>query len=184
MPDSLVSFEEIEIDPEGDDLSGLAVRAVVRWQGLDVAVYNVHLRSFGPERPWTSDRPWSRSSVRGAATNFRDTVVKRAAEAERLRRRVDAETLPYLIVGDFNSTPQQWVYRHLAESHAEVLRRAGWRRATYPSRLPVVAIDHVLGGPGWEAAGARIGRDDISDHRPVHGWLRWTGALPDSAASE
>lgn len=177
-----VSFTPVELDPSPDDLSGRAVRAVVRWRGLDVAVYNVHLRSFGPERPWASSEPWSRASVRGAIVNFRTSVLRRAAEADQLRAAVDAETLPYLIVGDFNSTPQQWTYHRLASGHTESARRAGWFRASYPARLPLVSIDHILGGPGWSLRKTHIGGGGLSDHRPVHGWLRWDGAFPDSTA--
>jgi endonuclease/exonuclease/phosphatase family metal-dependent hydrolase len=81
--------------------------------------------------------------------------------------------MPVLVVGDFNSTPHQWAYRHLAQG----LQRVGSRDATFPADRPVVRIDHILAGPAWEVVDARVPvpRQDtaISDHRPVTAQLRW-----------
>ena len=77
-----------------------------------------------------------------------------------------------LVAGDFNSTPHQWAYRHIAQG-----LRAGGGGATFPAWRPLVQIDHVLAGPAWciEATTVlrpRAGRL-ISDHRPVVAQLRW-----------
>jgi endonuclease/exonuclease/phosphatase family metal-dependent hydrolase len=87
-----------------------------------------------------------------------------------------------LVVGDFNSTPHQWAYWHLAQGlqNAAARRVRGWA-ATFPAQRPIVQIDHVLASPAWQVTAARIpanGAVGISDHRPVVAYLTWKPRQP------
>lgn len=96
--------------------------------------------------------------------------TSRARQLQQLARYVEREIprhCPLLVAGDFNDLGP-WVAKQLAgsELQAPVTRRC----ATFPSRLPLVQLDHVLGrgllpvashvprGPQW----ARM-----SDHLPL-----------------
>jgi endonuclease/exonuclease/phosphatase family metal-dependent hydrolase len=59
------------------------------------------------------------------------------------RRRSDP---PLIVLGDFNATPQAQAYRTLAArfTDARVQSPGPGRTPTFPSRLPVLAIDHVF----------------------------------------
>lgn len=145
-------------------------RALVQWQGQEIAVYNVHLRSFGQERPWREG--WSqRLSPRvwlEAARSYRADFLARAEEAERLRQVLETETRPFIVAGDFNSTPHHWDYGHLAENLVDAFAAGGRGIGfTYHARLPVVRIDHVLASGHWAVASARVAREPASDHFPV-----------------
>lgn len=145
-------------------------RALLRWQGREVAVYNVHLRSFGEERPWRegwaerlNPRVWLE-----ALASYRADFLARAEEAESLRQVLEAETRPFIVCGDFNSTSQQWVYGHLARGLTDAFGAAGRGIGfTYHARLPFVRIDHVLASSEWAAVSARVPRQPASDHLPV-----------------
>src|SRR5690625_5969033 len=80
---------------------------------------------------------------------------------------IEAEDVPVIIAGDLNSTPNNLVYRRLADGRQDVFRRAGrgWGM-TYHNRLPVVRIDFILVGPEWDVVDAYVPRVWLSDHRP------------------
>jgi endonuclease/exonuclease/phosphatase family metal-dependent hydrolase len=79
---------------------------------------------------------------------------------------------PTILVGDFNATPHQAAHRILSQMVTDARRAAGapYGAPTFPSRLPVLAIDHAFVSPqiavhsayGFPAPLARI----ASDHLP------------------
>ncbi len=155
--------------PEGLWSAGGVTRRVYDWQGRPIAVYNVHLHSFSSRRPWRDGGTWlSLQAWRDAFQAYRHDFEVRAEQARQLRRMLDAESHPFLVCGDFNSTPRSWVYAHLAGGLRDVFREAGsgWG-ATFPARLPAIRIDYVLASPDWTVRRAQVDATLFSDHRPV-----------------
>ena len=159
-------------------------RTTFRWQGHPVVLYNVHLHTIGRARPWTlvPEKWTSFSRWKTFLHTYREGALRRAQQARLIRRRVQRETHPVLVVGDFNSTPHQWAYWHLAQGlqNAAARRVRGWA-ATFPAQRPIVQIDHVLASPAWQVTAARIpanGAVGISDHRPVVAYLTWKPRQP------
>ncbi len=156
----------------GDESAGRYSRVTLEWDGRDVAVYNVHLRSFNEDRPSmptpsTDLRDWLQS-VEGLRRDF----VLRAQEAERLRTLLEEETIPFLVAGDLNSTPHQWVYAAISASLRDAIRMApGWA-PTYPNDRPLVQIDAVFASPEWDVLAAATGPPGLSDHRAVMAEMR------------
>jgi len=84
---------------------------------------------------------------------------------------------PTVLLGDFNATSRYAAYRALARRLRDVqradvgLKRPGRVVRTFPSRLPILRIDHVFVSPSIEVAGvfapdtalARV----ASDHLPL-----------------
>ena len=146
---------------------GIATRARVRWDGREVAVYDVHLRSFTIARPWRR-RGGPPVAWREQLRRLRDDVRLRADQAEGLRTLLDAETLPFLVCGDLNATPHEWAYRRLASGLRDAFAHAGrgWG-ATYHARRPLFRIDYVFASPEWRIHTAHVPAFVLSDHRPV-----------------
>jgi exonuclease III len=166
----------------------------MRWRGREFVVYNVHLRSFGQEKPWNdpSVRPGEPRSWVPYLRQYRGVYAERGEETERLARRIEAETLPVVVAGDFNSTADNWNVRRLKTAgrpagspRVDAFRAAGgraWGR-TYHARRPLVRIDFVLVDPALAVVGADVTDVTFSDHRPVRVHLRWApAASADSAA--
>lgn len=152
----------------GDENAGIFSRTETTWDGRRVAIYSLHLRSFGSARPWGAPGALDPGPWLSALGSFRDDVIRRAREAERFRRVLDAERLPYLVLGDFNSTPHQWSYHHLAAGRTDALRVGGPVFArTFPDRAPLIRIDGILASRHWRVRSARIGPEGLSDHRAV-----------------
>ena len=79
---------------------------------------------------------------------------------------------PLILVGDLNATPRTVAYRTMAAALSDARLAAGWRRtATFPSRAPILRIDHVLASDGVRVTGAHVPDSALarvaSDHRPL-----------------
>ncbi len=150
------------------------VRTRFRWQGREGVHYNLHLRSFGEEKPWDAVRVFEVGTWLPLLRRYRTAYQRRAGEVEQIAARLAAETLPVLLSGDFNATPNNWTYRRLAEGRADAFRVAGsgWG-GTYRADRPLVRIDFVLADPAWEIVSAHVPEVRFSDHRPVVARLQW-----------
>jgi len=155
-------------------------RTQFTWQGRPAVLYNVHLHSVGQVRPWETMSEGKFSYTRWTAflRAYRKGALRRAQQARLIRRRIERERHPVIVAGDFNSTPHQWAYRHIAQGLQSAGSRGvrGWT-ATFPAQQPLVRIDHVLAGPAWGVVTARVPAPKeaaaMSDHRPVLAQLRW-----------
>ena len=149
------------LDSTSDKPYGRYTRTELVWDERPIAVYNVHFRSFRAPRPWRGESSWW-SAARATRRDF----VDREAEARALRRALDAEPHPFVVLGDFNATPDQWSYSHVATGLVDALGPGLWR-ATYPDARPLVRIDAILASVEWTVRWADVLPAGVSDHRAV-----------------
>lgn len=172
--------EALVLGVERDPDVSLALRTHLQWQGRDVVVYNVHLRSFGESKPWEDDRLslLEPATWKSYLQRYRAVYAQRGDEVEEIAQRIEAETLPVIVAGDLNSTADNWSYRRLRTAGArrtDAFRAAGgwaWGR-TYHAQRPFVRIDVILVDPAFEVTAAETAAVSFSDHRPVRAALRW-----------
>ncbi|MEL6616156.1 MAG: endonuclease/exonuclease/phosphatase family protein [Bacteroidota bacterium] len=173
--------EAIVISDPRDNKASQAIRSTVEWEGRSFVLYDLHLRSFGDAKPWLdSDFVLTRPSTWGASLSRLATVYRqRAVDTDRIVAAIEAETLPVVIAGDFNSTADNWSYRQLRRAggvaRADAFREAGqslWGR-TFHSETLLVRIDHVLVDPALTVERAEVRNVGFSDHRPVLVRLLW-----------
>ncbi len=172
----LIEQTQIVLEPttQGEPTSRV-LRTHFRWAGREAVHYNLHLRSFGNRKPWEEDMHvlsvafWLRY-----LRQYRAAILVRAREAELIRALLNRETLPVVVSGDFNSTPHNWAFHHLAQGlqDAFLVAGTGWG-ATYHARWPLARIDHVLVGPQWQIVSAHVSSAPHSDHLPLVVHLRW-----------
>ncbi len=185
-----VVFMAPEADVMGsvrDGLVSLALRTHVRWHGREAVLYNVHLRSFGEAKPWADEafHLFGPSTWIPYLRKYKTVFAQRGDEVDEIARRIEGESLPVIVAGDFNSTADNWAYRRLRTAgapRADAFRKAGgwhWGR-TYHAERPFVRIDFVLADAAFEVTSARTSAVEFSDHRPVRVTLRWRE--PSSAA--
>ena len=84
---------------------------------------------------------------------------------------------PTILCGDFNAIPPSGAYRMLARSWRNVQTQARPRAgATFPSRLPLLRLDHIFISPNIGVEKVRVLRDPVSriasDHLPLVAELR------------
>ncbi len=159
-----------------DKASAIITRVEMVWEGRRLAFYNIHLRSFGPDKPWReNERCWLRPACwMKYLRMYRDAYRKRAFEVRQIRRLIHADPLPVIVAGDLNSTPYNWSYAQIRGSLIDVYAHAGrWPGFTYHSKQPFVRIDVILADPSFEAVRASVIRVKYSDHLPLLGDVRW-----------
>ena len=164
--------------PERSGYSGSATRTELSWERQPFALYSIHLHPFN-ERPRPASRAgWLRPATwREALAAMRTTFLQQEQEVTQILQTLERERLPYLLCGDFNSTPSNWAYARLAAGLTDAYSSAGTGLgATYPSRRPLVRIDYVLASPEWEVIAAQVLSVRASDHLPVATHLRWKAA--------
>lgn len=100
--------------------------------------------------------------------------VRQLRQLSQFIAREIAPDAPLLVAGDFNDLPA-WVAQQLASSGLAAPQAL--RCATFPSRLPLVQLDHVL-ARGLVPVSARVPRGmswaRMSDHLPLI--TEWTFA--------
>ncbi len=153
----------------------------VRIRGRLLRVYNLHLQSnrvtsttervidqaeLDKEETWKEINRVLRKV--GGATSIR------AEQAKRLREHIAACPHPVIICGDFNDTPNSYVYSVISEGMTDTFREKGLGPGTtFAGRLPFLRIDYILTDPGIKTYSCHVPRNGISDHYPVFAQIGW-----------
>ncbi len=116
--------------------------------GQTIAVYAVH------PRPPDSE----------AKSEARDSLFTELAE------RVAGETMPVIVIGDFNASPWSYAFREFTAETDLINSQNGYGlSATWPTGFPLVLVplDHMLHSDGLTTVGREVGPDLGSDHLPL-----------------
>lgn len=142
-----------------------------------IRVYNVHLRSYGfqkedydfiaaPRSEETLERQLS--STRRIGGRLKQAFELRSQQARSLRKHLDENDLPFIVMGDFNDTPLSFAVNHVLKGLKNTFREraSGWG-ATYNGDFPNFQIDYILTSPEFQVLHYEIIREKLSDHYPV-----------------
>ena len=155
------------------------IRAEVEWEGRPFTLFNIHLASYGVQKPWleAESSRYDPFVWRGYLSRYRRAILRRAWEAEVIKGVMGSEEKPILVAGDFNATPHNWTYRHIASGLTDVMTKAGTGTGfTYHRRRPIARIDFVLASKEFVPTSARVVNGHSSDHLGLLVGLRWADA--------
>ncbi|MCB0528681.1 MAG: endonuclease/exonuclease/phosphatase family protein [Lewinellaceae bacterium] len=92
----------------------------------------------------------------------------RAEQAQRLREHLEASPHPVVVCGDFNDTPNSYVYAQISEGLSDTFRDKGLGLGTsFAGALPLLRIDYILTEKKFTTFSCRTVRGTFSDHYPV-----------------
>ena len=140
-----------------------------------IRLYNVHLQSnsvSGSLQKLGNEQENSeqlKQKARGILAQIRHTYPMRVEQAEQLCQHARQSPNWVVLGGDFNDTPQSYIYRMLGENRCDAWQVAGmgWG-VTYRERPPFLHIDHILMHPKFEIFSCKIlDEAHLSDHNPV-----------------
>jgi endonuclease/exonuclease/phosphatase (EEP) superfamily protein YafD len=83
---------------------------------------------------------------------------------------VAQETMPVIVIGDFNATPWSYAFKDFSSETGLVNSQNGYGLdATWPSTFPVtlVPLDHMLHSDSLTTVTRKVGPDLGSDHLPL-----------------
>ncbi len=176
FPFEQVNFFELPYDPSGR-YAARVTRAAGTWRQRPLVVYSVHMQSFGSDKPWLEDnasmlnpRTWVRY-----LRQYRDAIRRRASQAEQLAKMIRDETDPVIVMGDFNSTRNNWDFTWIQGELTDAFSAAGkgWG-GTYHSTRPFARIDFILVSDHFDVLTAAVPNVIVSDHRPVTASVTWS----------
>ncbi len=141
-----------------------------------VRVYNVHLQSNRVTQ--TADQVIKKGDLDEGETwqnigNVLDKVGNatgiRAEQAKKVREHIAASKYPVIICGDFNDTPNSYVYAVLSEGLKDTFREKGLGPGTtFAGNLPLLRIDYILTEKSIATYSCKVARGSVfSDHFPV-----------------
>ena len=102
-------------------------------------------------------------------------MARRWEQSEKAAQEASTVSGPLLIVGDFNTPSESYLFRRVWAGYADAFTPAGWGWGyTFFNSRTMTRIDHILSGEGWNCSRCWVGPDIGSPHRPVLAELIWT----------
>lgn len=152
----------------------IASRIPIDWNGKQVVLYNIHLESFGAEKPW---HEWNKMGliefILFFSKRYAEAYGKQAHQVRAIRAMMNLEKDPVILAGDFNNTPYNWAYGQLSAGMQDTFKQAGQGFGpTYHALSPWVRIDFILASPHFEILSSERPNVKFSDHYPVFAKLR------------
>jgi len=186
----VIGLQEVEnrIGPDRDDLArlgevtGMEVYAgptlknqtgnygnalLTRLPVLDIERYDISYRDREPRGVLLAAVDWEGERLRVAVTHLGLMPGERRYQVRRLVEFLSGKNSPLILMGDFNEwliwgRPLRWLHRHFGPLRGP---------ATFPSRWPVLRLDHILAEPRKRLTGKKTFRSSLavaaSDHLPL-----------------
>lgn len=158
-------------------------RVLLNVDGIVIAVYNIHLASPQSGQP-RINLPFSPRFL-DLFLMYNDTL--RNSQIDALLTRLESETYPYIVAGDFNTSEDAPKYAALANRMTDSYREVGfgyggtWPYAPIlglPRLVPsVLRIDYIWHSDAFVALNASVGAPMGSDHLPVIATLAFREAV-------
>ena len=169
----IIKMEEIRFENSGNMIM---YADIVMNTSDTIRVYNCHLQSYklGEAEIQSIDslefntQPKTKKKVRELGHKFKIALVKRAHQAETLRRSIDKSPYPVIVCGDFNDTPVSYTYHTVKGNLKDSFTESGKGTAnTYNGKLPSFRIDYILYSPIFTSFNFEVSNLNHSDHFPV-----------------
>jgi vancomycin resistance protein VanJ len=164
----ILSSEEINLEVPG---TANPHRLVIDVEGQPVAVYNVHLAWPGGN-PRFNPVDWADNFYTRMIIGYNDSLRNQQIAA--LLDYLKAETLPYIVAGDFNTSDQSPTYNRLAAQMRDSFKESGrglggsWPVSSargLPSFIPpLIRIDYIWHSDAFQAVEAYQAPPLGSDH--------------------
>ena len=141
---------------------------------------NLHLQSnhVSPQTDRVlSDRfqkEFNWKNVKDILSTIKRYTNERVNQAIEVQRFVQSCPHPVILCGDFNDTPQSYIYHLLSEGFTDSFESGGWGLgSTYAGKIPGLKIDYVLYPEEFSILKSEVVKVDFSDHYPVVARLEW-----------
>jgi len=144
-----------------------------------IRIYNNHLESIHFDR---DELQWidtsanktriPRDKITEIINRMKSAYVKRAGQANIVRKSIDNSPYKVIVCGDFNDTPVSYTVHKIGSDLYDSFRSGGrWLGITFPSVKAPLRIDYILHSKEMVSSDYQIGKVKFSDHRPVSCWI-------------
>ena len=107
--------------------------------------------------------------IENIAELLRESNIKRAEQARRVKRFIDASPYPVIVCGDFNDVPLSYTYNHIADGLKDAFREQGAGYShTFNRFFNLMRIDYTLVSDRINVVSYEVDDEtEYSDHYPV-----------------
>lgn len=140
-----------------------------------IRVFNNHLESIHFDRDefqWidttTNKTRIPRDKITEIANRMKGAYIKRASQAEIVKKSIDSSPYQVIVCGDFNDTPVSYATHQIGSNLYDSFRSGGhWLGITFPNVKAPLRIDYILHSREMVSGSYQTGKVEYSDHRPV-----------------
>jgi len=155
--------------------NGDCVWADINFDGKIIRFYSVHLHSntisIQADTLMKIDNLEKEQTLRGVEGMFQKykfATRVRYQQAQKIKNHMESSPHPVVLCGDFNDTPQSFIYHQLTAGMKDAFKERGIGfGTTWAGNLPGLKIDYILTDPSVEVISHDIYRRQFSDHYPV-----------------
>ena len=164
------------IHPES---SSLTIYADVLINQDTIRIYNNHLQSFrlgSLEKTLVEDiirDEETMNKVKDLWLILRKGFIKRANQAEELKKHINESQYPVIVMGDFNDTPVSYAYHNIRKGLNDAFVNSGYGAGfTYRGDYPRNRIDYIFYDKKIINSHFEIIKTRHSDHYPIMAWFK------------
>ncbi len=152
-----------------------SIYASIDYKGKSINIYNVHLKSnrisdeanrMIEEKELGEKRTWL--GIRSVLRKIKYASKVRVDQARKISAHIHKKKNKVILCGDFNETPQSYVYRILSDGLKDSFcERGSGMGSTYAGKIPALRIDYIFAGDQVVVDEHKILKVSVSDHYPV-----------------
>lgn len=158
-----------------DKGNGDCVWADINFDGKIIRFYSVHLHSntisIQADTLIKIDNIEKNKTIKGVEGMFQKykfATRVRYEQAKKIKKHMESSPHPVVICGDFNDTPQSFIYHVLSDGMKDTFKERGIGfGTTWAGNLPGLKIDYILADPSVNVISHDIYRRQFSDHYPI-----------------
>jgi vancomycin resistance protein VanJ len=147
----------------------------IRYKKDTIRLFNVHFQSISL-RPHEIKIPVSSKDFESPQKDYyrmlfvkiRDAFKTRSTQEALVKQQAIKSPYKVVLCGDFNDTPQSFVYNQMTEKLDDTFLRTGFGTGTtFAGMIPLQRIDYILADPSVKTNNTRVIHVPGSDHYPV-----------------
>lgn len=158
-----------------DKGNGDCVWADIDFDGTIIRFYSLHLHSntisVQADNLINLKKLENEEALKGFTGMFKKYKLAtkiRYQQSLKIKHHIESSPYPVVICGDFNDTPQSFIYHNLVEGLKDTFKERGIGfGTTWAGNLPGLKIDYILVDPSIKVFSHDIYRRPFSDHYPV-----------------
>nr|WP_255490857.1 endonuclease/exonuclease/phosphatase family protein [Spartinivicinus marinus] len=136
---------------------------------------NLQIQHFGPDRlpSITGVVLWNQFKIQLLITHpvppmSQSMAISRDLQLEDIAWWLKYQSNPVVLLGDLNTTPWGYSFKKLINTaNLKSTRTGAGLLPTWPGKLPLIPIDHILLSKSLEVISVEVGPDIGSDHLPM-----------------
>lgn len=135
-----------------------------------IRVYCVHLAAVKMDQ--NKKVGYLNGNLGSANSSYIESVltngfIRRSYQVDKIKANIDSCKYPYIIMGDFNDTPNSYSVNTLGAGLKDAFKEKGSGYVTTYYTLYPLQIDHILASPVFNVLSYKTVNKQLSDHKPI-----------------